>query len=180
LDHPESDARSFTVFKTVSVFDVAQTEGADLPRVIVASGDASGLLPVLREAIVKAGIILEYVDFVPGSPGARGASCGGRILIRSGQNPAEEARGLLHEWSHEYLHWSGSKDDRRIEETEADAVAFVVCRHFGLDCDASDYLLLHDSNPRILLARLERIRMTASRIIGLLEKGDQNSSEKLE
>lgn len=123
------------------------------------------------------GIKLEYVDFVPGNPGARGASCGGRILIRSNQDPAEEARGLLHEWAHELLHWSGSKDGCRIEETEADAIAFVVCRHFGLDCDASDYLLLHDSNPRILLARLERIRLTASRMIGLIEKSNQNESD---
>jgi hypothetical protein len=56
-----------------------------------------------------------------------------------------------------------------IPETEADAAAFVVCHHFGVACDSADYLLLHDSDEKLLTDRLETICQTAARIIEAVE-----------
>ena len=69
------------------------------------------------------------------------------------------------------------QESKTIRETEADAAAYVVCRHFGVDCDTADYLLLYNSEPKILLDRLETIRQTAARIIETVE-GDSPSKEE--
>ena len=158
-----------TFFKPVYVFDVEQTEGEELPKLLEASGDAGLALPALKEAVRAFGITLEELDHVPGSNSAHGASYGGRIVIRNDLEPPEAFRTLAHEAANEALHWpkngSVKEPNKTIRETEADATAFVVCRHFGVACDSADYLLLYDSERKLLLCRLETIRQTAAQII---------------
>jgi len=170
-----------TLFKPVYVFDVSQTEGTELPKLLDASGDADASLPALQEAVREAGITLEILDHVPGSASAHGASYGGRIIIRNDLDPPEAFRTLTHEYAHELLHWpkngSSKESDKTIRETEADATAFVVCRHFGIECDSSDYLLLYDANPKLLLDRLETVRQTAARIIDSIRAAEDQSAE---
>lgn len=168
---PEEEAEPDDIllrYKIVHVFDVSQTEGQPLPTIIHATGDALALLPALQAAIARDEIALEFVECIPGLPTARGVSCGGRVIIRSDQSPADTFRTLVHEYAHEKYHKQASTADKTIKETEADATAFVVCRHFGVDCDTSDYLLLYDSSPKVLLERLETIRSTANEIIGAI------------
>lgn len=170
IESERSETRAkITIFKPVYVFDVSQTEGQELPTLLNSSGDAGVCLPGLQEAVREAGITLETKEYVPGCPSADGASYGGRIVVRRDLAPPESFRTLAHEFAHELLHWpkdgSPKEPDKTIRETEADAAAFVVCRHFGIQCDSSDYLLLYDANPRLLLERLETIRQTAARII---------------
>jgi antirestriction protein ArdC len=152
------------LFKPVYVFDVSQTEGEPLPELIAASGDVSTCYPVLEAAVRAANITVEYVDTIVEVPGAEGISLGGRITMIH-QERAEQFRVLAHEFAHELLHKTAEREPHTVRETEADAVAYVVCRHYGVTCDTADYLLLHDSNPKLLLERLETIRQTANRII---------------
>lgn len=178
-EEPETE-RSFTLFKTIHVFDITQTSGKELPTIITATGDTSTLLPALQKAVKDNGIILEYADHIPGAPGAKGASCNKKIILRKDLPPAEAFRALIHEYSHEINHWTGTKEDRVIEETEADATAYTVCAHYGIQCDTSDYLQLHHSKPAILLQRLERIRKTASQIITMIDQSASKTCDTLE
>jgi len=170
-----------TLFKPVYVFDVSQTEGEEIPSILDASGDAGSALPVLKEAVRAAGIALEELERTPGSASAHGASYGGRIVIRNDLDPPEAFRTLAHEFAHELLHWpkdgSPKEPSKTIRETEADATAFVVCRHFGIACDSADYLLLYDSEPKLLLARLETVRQTAARIIDAIRAAEAQPGE---
>ncbi len=158
-----------TLFKPVYVFDISQTEGEEVPDLLHSAGDAGSALPHLKEAVRASGIALEELDHTPESASAHGASYGGRIVIRNDLGPPEAFRTLAHEFAHELLHWpkdgSPKEPNKTIRETEADATAFVVCRHFGVQCDSADYLLLYDSEPKLLLDRLETVRHTAARII---------------
>ena len=56
---------------------------------------------------------------------------------------------------------------KTVRETEAEAVAYVVCRSFGLDCStrSSDYIQMYDGNEGTLTASLERIQKTAAKMI---------------
>lgn len=168
----EEEPNVITLFKVVYVFDVSQTEGDPLPDLVHATGDVSVLYPRLVEAVQEAGIKLEVLEDVPGSFGALGASYGGRIVLRVDLAPADAFRTLVHEYAHELLHWRAAKEDKTICETEADATAFIVCRHFSIECDTADYLQLHDSTTHVLLDRLETIRRTAARIIVALERDE--------
>lgn len=168
-----------TLFKPVYVFDVSQTEGEPLPDIIHASGDVGDVYQTLAEVIAREGILIEVVAMIPASPTARGVSCGGRILLRSDLKPADAFRTLTHEYAHERLHRNGERESKAIRETEADATAFIVCRHFGIETDTADYLLLHDASPTLLLARLETIRQTAAAIIEALESFQTESPSDL-
>jgi hypothetical protein len=76
---------------------------------------------------------------------AKGLSYGGKITLLSGMQPAEEFSTLTHEIAHEMLH----RGDRRtmttkqVRETEAEAVAFVVCQAIGLETGtaSADYVV---------------------------------------
>ncbi|MBI5934733.1 MAG: DUF1738 domain-containing protein [Chloroflexi bacterium] len=167
-EDPESEAAVITLFKPVYVFDISQTEGEPVPPLIHTSGDATSLFPAVEEAIRQANITLELAGQIPGVPGADGASYGGRIVVRAGLDTAEGFRTMVHEFAHEKLHWQAAKESKTIRETEADATAFVVCRHFGLQSDTADYLLLYDATPKVLLERFETIRTTAGEIIAAI------------
>lgn len=174
----ENDEESTIIyFRPVYVFDVSQTNGADLPELVHAQGDVSSIYPRLQEAVREAGIELEYLDVIPVAPSAEGVSMKGRIILRRDLPEPEAFRTLAHEYAHELLHWQGDKESKTIRETEADAVAFVVCRHFGVECDSSDYLLMYDSDPQVLLGRLESIRQTAATIIGHIDPATEGSEE---
>jgi hypothetical protein len=77
------------------------------------------------------GIKLEFSDTI--AP-ARGMSYGGLIRILPELEESETFATLIHELAHEMLH----KAERRtmttkaVRETEAEAVAFVVCHALGL------------------------------------------------
>ena len=56
---------------------------------------------------------------------------------------------------------------REHAELEAESVAYVVCRHFALDCDiaSSRYIALWQGDGKALRASLERIATTARDMI---------------
>ena len=111
------------------------------------------------------GITVAYVDL---DPGHYGTSKGGKIDLAKGMTSGQAAKTLAHELAHEILHKSKQEGlTRTIAELEAEAVAYVVCRHFGLDADvrASRYIALWGGDGQALRASLDRISTTARAII---------------
>jgi len=81
---------------------------------------------------------------------------------------------LAHELAHEFLHhqprWTTTT--KTIRETEAEAVAYVVCQAIGLETGmaAADYIQLHRGDAELLLESLNYVCLAASRILdGILE-----------
>jgi len=156
-------------FKAAYVFDQSQTAGEELPAFSRMQGDPSDNLTKLAAFIAESGITLEYTDAI--AP-ARGMSSGGKIQILPTLEPAQMFSTLTHELAHELLH----KGDRRAEttktirETEAEAVAFVVCEAIGLDTNtaAADYISLYRGDGATLAESLHHIQKTASTIIAAL------------
>jgi hypothetical protein len=112
-------------FRNAYVFDVSQTEGAELPAMHEVHGDVGENRDRLVSYIERQSIELVFTENI--AP-ALGVSHGGRIAILPGQSEAEEFSTLVHELAHEMLH----KAERRttttkvVKETEAEAVAFVI------------------------------------------------------
>lgn len=50
-------------------------------------------------------------------------------------------------------------------------MAFVVCKAYGIDTQAlsSEYIRLHRGDTKLLMASLDRIQQTATRIIGFID-----------
>ncbi len=177
-DAADSDRRIFG-FRVVHVFDVAQTEGEELPSCIEElSGDPGENLEHL-ESIVRAKSIDLVYEAIPG--GAQGVSSGGRITVLPDLPAAEKFSVLAHELGHELLHRGDrrEKTDKTIRETEAEAVAFVVSRSVGIDSRSrsSDYIQLWNGDEKTLMESLELIRSVASSIIGEMEQLRSQSLE---
>ena len=177
----EAESVTFTRFRLVYVFDVSQTEGKELPntRISMITGNPGTAYTALESAIQAQGIVIDYVDHLSGNAEAR--SHGGKIEIVNDPDPARLFKNLVHEFAHELLHHDGGERGTiTLRETEAEATAYVVCRHFGIETNASDYIQLFDGNVKILSSRLERIRKTASTIIQAIEKESKIENPQIE
>jgi hypothetical protein len=167
-------------FRNVFVFDVSQTEGAPLPefseRVTGTVGDCRERLV---DFVISRGIQLEFRENI--AP-ALGVSYGGRIALLPGQSAAEEFSTLVHELAHEMLHKAERRTSttKTVRETEAEAIAFVVCQTIGLDSGraSADYIHLYHGNASLLAESLEVIQKTSAVILTALEApGQEGKSE---
>jgi antirestriction protein ArdC len=157
-------------FCSAYVFDIAQTEGQELPEFATVKGEPKQYLERLKAFVASHGITLDYDESI--AP-AKGVSLGGKITLLPGQPAAQEFSTLVHELSHEKL----PRPERRIEttktirETEAEAVAFVVCHAIGLDTNsaAADYIKLYNGDRATLSASLQFIQSTAAEILTALD-----------
>ncbi len=170
-DTGETETEQGIYFKAVHVFDVAQTDGDELPTVSVPTVDsaADDLLANLLRVAESRGIA---VDFRPVSGGPFGASKHGSIDVDNQHATGQQSKTLAHELAHEALHWEDKGPfTRSLAELEAESVAYVVCLHFGLDTEvrSSRYIALWDGDSKALRASLERIADTARDIIDDVE-----------
>ena len=110
-------------FRAVYVFDVGQTEGAELPALgSTFAGDVGDKLDKLAALTTGQRIKLEYSDRI--AP-ARGMSYGGLIRILPNMEPSETLATFVHELAHEMLHRAERRilTTKAVRETEAEAVA---------------------------------------------------------
>jgi hypothetical protein len=171
-DEPSDDAttegqRTLYGFRAVYVFDISQTEGKELPTLTEVNGDVSGYRDRLFKFVEAQSVEISFSERI--AP-AKGLSHGGKITLLAGMQPAEEFSTLVHEIAHEMLH----RGDRRtlttkqVRETEAEAVAFVVCQSVGLQNGTSsqDYIQLWHGDANLLRESLEAVQQTAAVILG--------------
>ncbi|MFH1110742.1 MAG: ArdC family protein [Planctomycetota bacterium] len=151
-------------FKAVHVFDISQTDGKPLPEPARVGGNPNGQTEKLKAFVASKGIALDYSSSL-GT--ADGQSQGRKITIREGLQPAEEFSVLVHEVAHSLLHFGDLATSKTVRETEAEAVAFVVCQAIGLESgtSSSDYIQLYRGDKETLAQSLERIQRTASAIL---------------
>jgi hypothetical protein len=96
-DITTQNTRVLVGFRNAYVFDVEQTDGADLPTMREVYGDVGENYDRLLAFIEQQGIELVFTDKI--AP-ALGMSYGGRIAILPGQSRAETFATLLHELAH--------------------------------------------------------------------------------
>lgn len=171
-DHePTGDAKTRVFgFRPAHVFDVSQTDGEPLPEFATVTGDPQGFTDRLKQFVANQNIELAYDGTI--TP-ARGMSSGGKITLLPDLSSAEHFAVLAHEAAHELLHRGDRRKDttHTIRETEAEAVAFVVCSAVGLNTNtaSSDYIQFHAGDKATLAASLALIQQTASVILHAIE-----------
>ncbi|NLX98628.1 MAG: DUF1738 domain-containing protein [Rhodopirellula sp.] len=176
----DSKVRCLYGFRAVYVFDVSQTDGAELPEFAGIDGQPGDRLSQLESIVGQYGIDLAYQE--PGG-GALGVSKDGAIWVKPDLEPAEKFAVLVHELAHELLHQrTGRKEllSRTVRETEAEAVAFVVCRALGLETTtrSADYIQLYRGNTQTLSDSLDMIQKTAATLIAQLQDESNNSQQE--
>jgi hypothetical protein len=154
-------------FRAVYVFDITQTDGKELATLTEVSGDVSGYRERLFKFVEGQSVELSFSERI--AP-AKGLSHGGKITLLSGMQPAEEFSTLVHEIAHEMLHRGERRTltTKQVRETEAEAVAFVVCQSIGLrnGTASQDYIQLWHGDANLLRESLEAVHHTAAVILG--------------
>jgi N-terminal domain of anti-restriction factor ArdC len=168
ISEQEGSAKVLVGFRGVYVFDLADTDGRPLPGIGETVGDPSAYIDRLKSFLAERGIKLEYSDVI--YP-AKGLCCPGMIVLLPGQSPAEEFATLAHETAHALLHQQARRAEttRSIRETEAEAVAFVVCESIGLKADRSaDYIQLYCGDKDLLGESLEHVQRASAEILAAI------------
>ena len=177
-DKDTGDSRVYG-FRTVSVFDVAQTDGEALPELDVKR--LEGQAPdEIMEALVSVandlGYSVEVTDQLANGVNGETRFASKEVLIRSDNSPAQQVKTMAHELGHVLLHADQSvQRDRAQKELEAESVAFVVCRAIGIQSDdySFGYVLSwaggEDEANRLMKDSASRIVKAADQIINAVD-----------
>ena len=168
----EESARVAVGFRAVYVFDLSDTDGEPLPELGNAQGDPAGYTERLKDFVIQRSIQLEYSDSI--YP-AQGQCSPGKITLLPGQSPAEEFATLAHEVAHSLLHQQERRVEttKRVRETEAEAVAFVVCEAIGLKANNSaDYIQLYSGDKDTLTESLGQVQRASAEILAAISPSD--------
>ena len=183
---PVKEETEITVpaFKVVSVFDVSQTEGKELPSIGVdeLTGDVEHYADFFKAAELSAPVPVGFEKIAGGSKGYY-SQTDKRIAINEGMSELQNIKTLIHETSHAKLHdidlnappeKQADRPDRRTREVQAESIAYAVCQHYGLDTSdySFSYVAQWSSGRELaeLKASLETIRNTASELIKDIDK----------
>ncbi len=183
---PVKEETEITVpaFKVVSVFDVSQTEGKELPSIGVdeLTGDVEQYADFFKAAELSAPVPVGFEKIASGAKGYY-SQTDKRIAINEGMSELQNLKTLIHETAHAKLHdidlnappeKQADRPDRRTREVQAESIAYAVCQHYGLDTSdySFSYVAQWSSGRELaeLKASLETIRSTASELIKDIDK----------
>jgi N-terminal domain of anti-restriction factor ArdC len=168
-DLSEEETSNVTLgFRAVYVFDQADTDGKPLAELASAEGDPSGYTERLRQFVTERDVQLEYSHSI--YP-AQGQCTAEKITLLPGQSAAEEFNSLAHEVAHSLLHFTERRGEttKRVRETEAEAVAFVICEAIGLKAqNSADYIQLYSGDKETLVSLFECIQRTSTEILAAI------------
>jgi antirestriction protein ArdC len=175
-------------YKVVSVFDVSQTDGKELPSITKPlTGDIENFKDYLG-ALKKVSPVPISIEKIKGRENGYYDMHSKKICVKSGMSEAQTLKTMVHEIAHALIHDTDEKISlpkglakrkaaiealKQRMEVEAESVAYVVCQHFGLD--SSDYSFGYvagwgSKGAPELKASLETIKDASDKIIDDIEK----------
>jgi hypothetical protein len=137
-DGTENSSVRVRGFTTVTVFDISQTDGKDLPHVrpmLLDGDDTTDLWGALSVQVAAAGYTVARGD----CNGANGLTDHRErtVRVRDDVSGAQAVKTLCHELAHVLLHPDTTTyfQCRGVSEVEAESVAYLVCQAAGLATD---------------------------------------------
>lgn len=143
---------SYTRCPILSVFDISQTEGAEIAVTSALGAGTEGEREIAEEVWERS---LAYLDAegwtvevapIPGTARGFTSHQAKTVTIREGMDVLDRARTVLHEIAHVVLHgdstWAPVDEyhscnaHRGLAEVQAESVAFTLANFFGLDTEA--------------------------------------------
>lgn len=167
---------TWTTYRAVSVFDISQTDGEEIPTIAKELTDSVENYEELFKKLTEISPV--PVGFEEIKTGAKGyfSHVDKRIALKEGMAEQQTIKTLIHEISHAILHdketGEEAEADRNTKEVQAESIAYVVCSSLGLD--TSDYSFGYvagwsgSKEAKELTASMEIIKKTAGTIIEAL------------
>ena len=180
-EDPEEE-RKIMRYKVGHVFDVSQTEGEPLPTLGVSelTGSYEGYEKFMAAIREVSPVPIKFADIQGGAKGYFDRNAR-EIVVQTGMSEAQTMKTAVHEVTHSMLHSREAirqkerPTDRRSMEVEAESVAYIVAKYYGLN--TADYTFGYVSSwssgrdLKELKRSMETIRSTAGELIdGIYEK----------
>jgi len=170
-------------FKVVSVFDVSQTDGKEIPDISVdeLTGSVENYTAFFDALKQESPVPIAFEDILGGAKGYYHLE-DRRIAIQENMSEIQTIKTAIHEVAHAKLHAldpDGKRNpekmkDSRTREVETESVAYTVCQHYGVE--TSDYSFGYvagwssGKETKELKGSLETIRSTAAEMIESLDE----------
>ena len=188
---PITEEKEVTIpmFKVVSVFDVAQTEGKPLPQISFSLTGDVAQYEVFMEALRRTSQVPITIE--PMEPNTDGyfSLTKQAIFLREGMSQVQTVCAAIHEMAHSRLHnyekmteladdgetvLAPVEKDRNTEEVEAESISYAVCQYFGIETadNSFGYIATWSQGKELkeLRASLETINKTSSELISGIEQ----------
>jgi antirestriction protein ArdC len=182
-DVNKEDTYKIIGFKSVSVFDISQTDGSNdfLPTLI--SGltvSVQGELEIYKSVLSIIPIPVREIDELS-SKGCYYLE-NPSIEIRSNLSVVQKIKTLCHEFTHHLHHTKYFEEENyELSEVIAESSAFIVCSYLGID--TSDYSLSYIkswsdniNNMQIIASKTQKI---SAEIITLINEAHENTESIL-
>lgn len=179
-------------FRIGHVFDVKQTSGDPIPEIVSplkGDDDVASKYMYLADKITRCPICFKNADQ---EPAFRGGAYGyysptyDRIVVRSDMSEKQKLKTIFHEIAHSYLHSDkkGQEKEKEQKECEAESVAFILCRHLGLDVGGYTFGYLaswaEGKDAKFLKGVLENIKSVSCTLIEKCDAAIENAAEEQE
>jgi antirestriction protein ArdC len=180
-DEADEKRRVISSFGTGTVFAYEQTEGKPLPEIavpVLEGEQGRELYGRLSEVLTADGVRVrtESRDRMRGETMGYYSPATKEIVVREAAQ-LQMTKTLSHEASHHVhiAHVGAESEDRAEKETVAEASAFVVLSHFGLDSSERSfpYVGVWAKTPDVFRAQLSNIQKVSNHIIEAVEKGGE-------
>lgn len=170
-------------FKIGHVFDISQTHVIEGKEEVETSlcheltGSVDDFDKIVSVMSDIAGIPVVFTEYDGSSKGYY-SPAENRIVVQSEMSQAQKIKTLIHEVAHSILHNPVAKLDRgdiskEVMETEAEATAFVVASHLGIDTSSYSFPYLvswADTERNSVMKSLNSIKCAASQMIDKLDE----------
>lgn len=174
----EDEEKRIVGWRAVSVFDIRQTYGDDLP---IYMNDALPGMVQDYDRFAKTLLLIcpVPVSFQTIASGAHGyyRPKDNDIVIDDTMSQVQTVKTLLHEITHAILHHQNSSDtaeSRYQREVQAESVAYAVCSYYGIDTSGYSfpYIAGWSSSKEMeeLRQSLQIIRETTDHLITAIER----------
>ena len=160
-------------FRPVSVFDISQTSGEDIPTICdELFGDIENADELTQKISSATDYSISYED--TGEAFGRCNNDEKTIKVRDDLDDKQRIKTLIHEVAHSLL-WNDDKEQhnsRSDQEIEAEATAYIVCSKLGIDTASYsfDYIASWSADKDVKALK---------RLLGNIQKASQKIIDKL-
>ncbi|MFI3326000.1 MAG: DUF4316 domain-containing protein [Clostridia bacterium] len=174
----EEIEKEISMFRVVSVFDVSQTDGKEIPTLInTLTGDVAQY-DTFMEAIKQTAPVPISFETMSNDIDGYFHLVDKRIAIRDNMSEVQTVSAAIHEMAHSLLHnlqkQAEVKKDRNTEEVEAESISYAVCNYYGIETSDNSFGYIANwskgKDLKELKASLETINNTSSQIITGIDK----------
>ena len=184
--NPQKEEREITItaYKPVTVFDISQTEGKELPTIatVLQVNDIEGYKQ-LYHAVESISPV--PISFEPLEPNLHGYYhlVEKRIVIQDGMSELQTLKTMIHEIAHAKLHdidINATKEQKELHpdkftrEVEAESIAYTVCQHYNLDTSEYSFGYIAGWSKGREMSELKNslkiIRDTSAELIGNIDE----------